>query len=58
MEQPWQAYHVTIEPVECQQQETSSGPARRHYGLARFVTPWALDTTQVDNVVPWIPSGY
>jgi hypothetical protein len=44
MEQPWQAYQVTVEPLECRYEAASS---RRHYGLARFVTPWALDTTQV-----------
>jgi hypothetical protein len=51
VEQPWQAYHVTVEPLECQQppQEGASSSSRRHYGLARFVTPWALDTTQVNK---------
>jgi hypothetical protein len=44
MEQPWQAYQVTVEPLECRYEAASS---RRHYGLARFITPWALDTTQV-----------
>jgi hypothetical protein len=44
MEQPWQAYQVTVEPLDCRYEAASS---RRHYGLARFITPWALDTTQV-----------
>jgi hypothetical protein len=49
VEQPWQAYRVTVEPMECRQEAATS---RRHYGLARFFTPWALDTTQVE-----IPGG-
>ena len=52
MEQPWQAYKVTVEPTECRYEATSS-TTRRHYGLARFLTPWALDTTQVGKWCCW-----
>merc|ERR1719318_1803616 len=43
MDQMWQAYSLKVTPLKCK------GPSKGHLGLARFYTPWALDTdtTQV-----------
>ena len=39
LEEPWQSYDIHVTPVgECNDQT--------HFGLMRFVTPWARDATQ------------
>ena len=43
MENPWQAYSVKAMPLQCSPPGEGEKP---HFGLARFFTPWAMDTTQ------------
>jgi len=43
IDQPWQAYTVHVTPLQCQ----PSKDDKHQLGLARFVTPWAADVTQV-----------
>eukprot|EP00090_Calanus_glacialis_P013911 TRINITY_DN2253_c0_g1_i7.p1 TRINITY_DN2253_c0_g1~~TRINITY_DN2253_c0_g1_i7.p1 ORF type:complete len:1052 (-),score=349.76 TRINITY_DN2253_c0_g1_i7:167-3322(-) len=42
IDNPWQAYVVTAEPSQC----SAQAEEKPHYGLARFITPWANDATQ------------
>lgn len=41
IDHPWQAYNVKVQPEYCADQSKPS------FGLARFITPWANDDTQV-----------
>jgi len=41
IEQMWQAYTLTVNPLKCKNK------GKPQVGLARFITPWAKDTTQV-----------
>merc|ERR1719500_2036535 len=43
MENPWQAYSVKALPVQC---STPGEGEKPHFGLAKFFTPWAMDSTQ------------
>ena len=43
MENPWQAYSVKAMPIQCSMPGEGEKP---HFGLARFFTPWAMDSTQ------------
>jgi len=42
LEQPWQSYVLTINPIQCR---TDMNIAKPHYGLARFITPWSSDVS-------------
>jgi len=42
IDHPWQAYVIKTTPLQCKHEQ----PDQVHYGLARFITPWANDTTQ------------